>query len=64
MNMDLPSTKVHLGMLFAFDRAGAHHTCLPIVFVAGMSDAAMDNPVSSINVRVSLTILDSNQWIY
>ena len=29
-----------------------------------MSGAAMDNPVSSINVKVSLTILDNNQWSY
>ena len=27
-------------------------------------DAAMDNPVSSINVKVSPTIVDNNQWSY
>ena len=29
-----------------------------------MSGAAMDNPVSSINVKVSPKILDNNQWSY
>ena len=29
-----------------------------------MSGAAMDNPVSSINVKVSPTIVDNNQWSY
>ena len=29
-----------------------------------MSGAAMDNPVSSINVKVSPIIVDNNQWSY
>ena len=35
-----------------------------VMHTSGMSGAAMDNPVLSINVIVSLRILDSNHWNY